>query len=68
MIPVDDAKTPFYFDERKTKKRENVQAKLLIGHGKQTNKKNRFVEACDGVLRKLVDNFVPRTAKKSTKK
>ena len=32
-----------------------------------TQKKNRFVEASDGEIKKLVDNSVPRNAKKSTK-
>ena len=53
----------FYFDGRKTEKRANVQAKLLIGH----EKKKRFAEATDREIKKLVDSSVPRNAKNSTK-
>ena len=54
----------FCFDGRKTKKQENAQAKLLIGHGKQ---KTGFAEASDGEIKKLADISVPRNMKQSTK-
>ena len=53
----------FYSDRRKTKKRTNVQAKLLVGDGK-----NRLIEASDGEIIKLVDNSVSRNAKTKTLK
>ena len=60
LIPV----VWYYFDEKKTNKRANDQAKLLIGHEKQTKK--HFAEASDGEIKKPVDNSVPRNTKKST--
>ena len=54
----------FYFDGRKTKKRANVQAKLLIGQGKR--KKKTFCRR-QWRHKTLVDNSVLRNTKKSTK-
>ena len=51
---------------RKIEKRANVQAKLLIGHGKQ-KKKGPFLRTSDGEIKKLVDNSVSRNTKESTK-
>ena len=39
---------------------KSVQAKLLIGHGKQ---KNKFAEASDGEMKKLADNSAQRNMK-----
>ena len=54
----------FYFDGRKTKKQANVQAKLLTG---QEKPKKTFCRSQGRINKKLVDNFVPRNTKKSTK-
>ena len=50
----------FYFDGIKAKKWASVQAKLLIGHGKQ---KNKFAESSDGEMKKLADNSAQRNMK-----
>ena len=44
----------------KAKKPASVQAKLLIGHGKQ---KNTFAEASDREIKTLVDNSAQREKK-----